>query len=51
MAELRSELTEQVNRWRRNLKNLKKTPLGRLLGSLVHDHETALYHFGTAHAE
>ena len=36
---------------RKNLKNLKKTPLGRFVGTLVHDHETALYHFGTAHAE
>ena len=36
---------------KKNLKNLKKTPLGRFVGTLVHDHETALFHFGTAHAE
>ncbi len=36
---------------KKNLQNLKKTPLGRFMGTLVHDHETALFHFGTAHAE
>ena len=36
---------------KKDLKNLKKTPLGRFMGTLVHDHETALFHFGTAHAE
>ena len=36
---------------KKNLQNLKRTPLGRFMGTLVHDHETALFHFGTAHAE
>ena len=36
---------------KKNLQNLKRTPLGRFVGTLVHDHETALFHFGTAHAE
>ena len=29
----------------------KYTPLNDYAGTLVHDHETALYHFGTGHAE
>lgn len=29
----------------------KNTPLKHFAGTLVHDHETALYHFGTEHAE
>lgn len=36
---------------KKNLQNLKRTPLGRFMGTLVHDHETALFHFGTGHAE
>ncbi len=36
---------------KKNLENLKETPLSRFVGTLVHDHETALFHFGTAHAE
>ena len=36
---------------KKNLNVLKKTPLGRFMGTLVHDHETALFHFGTANAE
>ena len=36
---------------KKNLKNLKRTLLDRFMGTLVHDHETALFHFGTAHAE
>ena len=36
---------------KKNLGNLKKTLLDRFMGTLVHDHETALFHFGTAHAE
>ena len=37
---------------KKNLDNLKKIPvLAGFTGTLVHDHETALYHFGGDHAE
>jgi len=37
---------------RKNIETLKKTGiLGVYAGTLVHDHETALYHFGTKHGE
>ena len=37
---------------RKNLEHMKKVPfLSRFTGTLVHDHETALYHFGTGHGE
>lgn len=36
---------------KKNLANLKKTPLAHYAGVMVHDHETAIYHFGTGHAE
>ena len=46
-----ADTTVYIGMDKKNLKNLKKTPLGRFMGTLVHDHETALFHFGTAHAE
>ena len=37
---------------RKNIESLQEIPfLARFTGTLVHDHETALYHFGTDHAE
>lgn len=37
---------------RKNIEALSKIPfLNRFVGVLTHDHETALYHFGTDHAE
>ena len=37
---------------KKNLDELKETGiLSEFTGTLVHDHETALYHFGTAHGE
>lgn len=37
---------------RKNLEHLKKVSfLRRFTGTLVHDHETALYHFGSGHGE
>ena len=37
---------------KKNLENLNSIPLlARFAGVLIHDHETALYHFGTAHGE
>lgn len=37
---------------KKNLEELKETGiLSEFTGTLVHDHETALYHFGTAHGE
>lgn len=37
---------------KKNLEELKKIPLlEKFTGILEHDHETALYHFGTQHAE
>ena len=46
-----ADTTVYIGMDKKNLKNLKKTLLGRFMGTLVHDHETALFHFGTAHAE
>lgn len=36
---------------RKNLTALKDTLLAQFTGTLIHDHETAMYHFGTEHAE
>ena len=37
---------------RKNIETLTKVPfMTKFAGILVHDHETALYHFGTGHAE
>lgn len=37
---------------RKNIKTLTKIPfMNKFVGILTHDHETALYHFGTDHAE
>ena len=37
---------------RKNIETLKKIPfMNKFVGILTHDHETALYHFGTSHAE
>lgn len=36
---------------KKNLEHLKKTLLADYTGIMVHDHETAMYHFGTGHAE
>lgn len=37
---------------KKTLEEMRKLPvLGTYCGTLVHDHETALYHFGTRHAE
>ena len=36
----------------KTIKKMKEIPfLGRYAGTLVHDHETAMYHFGTGHGE
>lgn len=37
---------------RKNIETLRKIPfMNKFVGILTHDHETALYHFGTDHAE
>ena len=37
---------------RKNIESLRGIPfLAKFAGTLIHDHETALYHFGTDHAE
>ena len=36
----------------RSIKKMGELPFpGRYTGTLVHDHETAMYHFGTGHGE